>query len=215
MKPISVNQSNYLPPGVNAGRSPAAGSFGVSVNDTVLLGKNEPGITRKIIEKTAGFATGVIPAILSGVSGAVSGGMAALESRDKEVKEPGLGAYNFTTVVLMSAAGIAAGVSLIGGILGVGAGFFVGNGLGVELYETGKFEDTGKKVALASMRAVADNMPTENRIKDKFRDFTEGSVAGGIEGMKEGYKAWETVGTGLVSGVIEGIQGVFEQGKSM
>lgn len=210
MKPVSVNQTNYIPPGVNTGQSPASNSGGVPVNDTVSFGKSEPGITRKIIEKTAGFVTGAIPAVLSGVSGAVSGGMAGLECRDKEVKEPGLGAYNFTTVVIMSAAGIAAGISLIGGILGVGAGFFVGNGLGVELYETGRFEETGKKIGLASARAVADNMPTENRIKDKFRDFTEGGIAGGIEGMKEGYKAWETVGEGLVSGLIEGIQGAFK-----
>ena len=209
MKPISAGQTSYTPQGLNANPSPAHSSGGVPVNDTFLPGNNEPGITRKIIEKTAGFASGIIPAVLSGVSGAVSGGMAALESRDKEVKEPGLGAYNFTTVVIMSAAGIAAGVSLIGGILGVGAGFFAGNGLGVELYETGKFEETGRKVGLAASRAIADNMPTENRIKDKFRDFTEGSVAGGIEGMKEGYKAWETVGEGLVSGLIEGIQGAF------
>lgn len=210
MKPISANQAGYTHPVVNTNLSSSVNPGGIPVKDSVVSGENEPGITRKLIEKTAGFATGVIPAVLSGVSGAVSGGIAALECRDKEVKEPGLGAYNFTTVVLMSAAGIAAGVSLIGGIFGVGAGYMVGNGLGVQLYEMDKFEETGRKVAQASMRAVADNMPTEHRMKDNFRDFTEGGIAGGIEGLKEGYKAWETVGTGLVSGVIEGIQGALK-----
>ncbi len=208
MNPVSIGQSGHYPPPVKNGGA-LVNSAGININDKVELGKSESCITRKIIEKSAGFVTGVIPAVLSGVSGTVSGGMAALECRDKEVKEPGLGAYNFTTVVIMSAAGIAAGVSLIGGILGVGAGYFVGYGLGVELYERDKFEETGKKVGHSAMEAVADNIPTENRLKDKFRDFTEGGIAGGIEGLKEGYKAWSTVGEGLVSGVIDGVKGVF------
>lgn len=160
---------------------------------------------RKVLEKTAGFVTGSLPAVITGVSGFVSGGVAAVSNNEDTAKST----HNFTATALISAIGITAGMFLIGGAPGFLLGCMAGPGVGIDLYEKDVHAKAAGEVFNKATDAVSDNVPTESKFKDGVRDFTEGSIRGGLKGALTGFRAGQQIGEGLVSGFIDGIKGAF------
>lgn len=166
-------------------------------------------LPRRIIEKTAGFVTGFIPAASYAAGGLAGGGIAALihnrETREMEA-EKGVHAGN---TLFYTALGMGAALALSTGLMGVVFGCGLGFGIGIELDEKYVTEGISKKIAEESAQTTADNIPSENKIRDTIRNFTEGAFIGAATGAKEGLKWGSSLGEGFIAGIIDGIKDSF------
>ncbi|MCE1247214.1 MAG: hypothetical protein LWY06_11265 [Firmicutes bacterium] len=161
---------------------------------------------REVFEKVVGSPMGVIMAGTDAVGGFLGGGVAGLGAGNSgSAAATGIGSA-LTAAGIGAAIGSAIATPVVGGIVGGIAGLAVSflsavGGRG----ET--FEKTADAISTKAKAAVSDNVPTESKVKDAARNFTEGALTGVGAGAVGGFKVGTNAGAGIVSGVIEGVKG--------
>jgi len=166
--------------------------------------KNDISTPRKIFEKVIGAPVGLVTATANTVGGLVGGGVAGVAGEADESKGPHAISSGAAYVAMGAAAGAMIGTPVIGGIVG-GVGGLI---FAVVSGASGSMEKISEKVGESAKKVVSDNEPSESKIKDSTRNFTEGGLTGAGVGAVEGFKQGTTYGAGIVSGVIEGTKGV-------
>lgn len=157
---------------------------------------------RKVFEKVVGSPMAALNSVTSAVGGFFGGGVSGVTGRSRKADLP----YALGTGAAYIAAGATAGTmvgGVIGGIAG-GIGGLVIAGLGGA---SGSMEKVGGQIGEAAEKAVSDNMPSDSKLKDASRAFTEGAFTGLGVGAAGGFKEGSKHGAGIVSGVIEGTKG--------
>ncbi|MCD4784583.1 MAG: hypothetical protein K8T10_12250 [Candidatus Eremiobacteraeota bacterium] len=159
---------------------------------------------RKMFEKVIGSPLGVVTSAANTVGGLVGGGVAGVTAEADEAEGPHIISSGVAYVAMGATTGAIIGTPVIGGIVGGVVGLIFAIVAGT----SGSMEKISEKVGEAAQKVVSDNEPTESKIKDASRDFTEGGLTGMGIGTVEGFKEGTRYGAGIVSGVIEGTKGV-------
>lgn len=167
---------------------------------------------RKGVEKTAGFAGGLVGSVLLAPAGTLEG-MAEGTTSYKFSESGHASTGPLTTTALVGGALTGAAVagfltgwgSIVSGAIGAGVGLLTG-GLALGLMD---MADGDKKftaaVDVAVDKAVADNPQGGSgakKIANVLRNAGEGGTAGTIAGVKAGFDIGQSVGEGVASGVI-------------
>lgn len=166
--------------------------------------KKDISTARKVIEKVIGSPMGVISGAGQAVGGLLGGGAAGVTGKARRAEEGHAIGTGLANIAMGAAAGAAIATPIIGGIAGgvVGLVYTIISGT------SGSLEKVSEKVGAAAEKMVADNQPSESKVKDVVRNFTEGGLTGMGVGAAEGFKEGTRYGAGIVSGVIEGTKGV-------
>lgn len=166
--------------------------------------KKDISTPRKMFEKVIGAPLGIVTAAANTVGGLVGGGVAGVSGRAGKAEGAHAITSGATYVAMGAVAGSMIATPIIGGIVGGVVGLIFAGIAGV----SGSMEKISEKVGEAAKEVVSDNEPSESKIKDASRNFTEGGLTGMGVGMTEGFKQGTTYGAGIVSGIIEGTKGV-------
>lgn len=166
--------------------------------------KRGPGKARKAFETVLGSPTGLVTSAANAVGGMVGGGVAGVKGEALGARSAQGLMSGAAYIAMGAAAGSMIATPLVGGIVGAA----VGVGLTVLSIGSGSTDKIAEKVGQRAEKAVSDNEPSDNAVRDTTMKFTEGAVVGTFEGGKEGFKHGIQYGAGIVSGVIEGTKGL-------
>ncbi|HXE73956.1 MAG TPA: hypothetical protein VNO81_14950 [Candidatus Nitrosotenuis sp.] len=171
--------------------------------------QDPPGLIRRGIEGLAGLAVGAGSAAFHAPLGVVKGISEGLASQKNQ---GGTGWYNlgfFAESVGLGAALGACSGGLAGAAIGAGVGLVGGAVLRYAADRAGADEKWVDAVEKAVDRAVADNTDG-TRMKIMVQNATEGAIVGFGTGVREGWNIGREAGKGLVGGVLDVAEGIYE-----
>jgi hypothetical protein len=165
---------------------------------------------RKAVEAVAGIPGGLVGVTANLIPSAIAGGIEGV-NRNGSASSVG----DSQTIFLVLQTGVAGGIAgsvaggWVGGVLGA-IGGLIGGGIYAGMQHTGKgAERLGGAIKDKVDPAVAANEPSDSKLKDGTRDFTEGTILGAVGGGVAGWKVGADESKGVASGLIEGTKGVW------